>query len=105
MQISVTKRHIRAAQENIGHRTPVELAIIEQDCFEEVRLLGHESRRWRIDLDGTHLALPREVKRVLNQYQETAEMKPFTFDLPVEETAFDPDGLLIDVFDEVGLGF
>ena len=104
MLIQVTKRHIRAAQQSEGRRTPVELAIIEQDCFEEVRLMGHESRRWRVDLDGTHLSLPREVKKALDQYQDTFEMRPLKFDLPVEEMISDDNDLMVDVFGEAAFG-
>lgn len=105
MLIQVTKRHIRAAQQSKGRRTPVELAILEQDCFEEVHLQGHESRRWRVDLDGNHIALPREVKKALDQYLETQEMKSMNFDLPVEELAFDESDLMVDVFGEAAFGF
>jgi hypothetical protein len=105
MQISVTKRHIRAAQQSEGRLTPIELAIMAQDCFEEVRLLGHETGRWRVDLDGNHIALDRVVKKHLNHYQAWLDMKPFKFDLPVEETAFDDQELMLDVFGEAAFGF
>lgn len=105
MNIHVTKRHIRAAQQSEGRRTPIELAIMEQDCFEEVHLLGHESRRWRVDLDGTHLALPRAVKKALDRYQDSLEMKPFTFDLPVEALASLEADVMLDVFGDFGVGF
>lgn len=103
MKIAITQRHIHAAQLSRGRRTPLEVAIMEMDCFEEVSLTGAPGQRYGLSLDGMAISLPRRVQRLLDQYAEAGEMSPFSFDLAVDNSHFvEHEDYLLDSLD---LGF
>ncbi|GAB4419190.1 MAG: hypothetical protein OHK0039_31360 [Bacteroidia bacterium] len=100
MKISISQRNITAAKLSKGKRTPVELAVMETDCFEEVRLRIDDTGKFRLDVDGARVKLPALVQRRLRQYHTTHEMQPFTFDLLVEgQDMFGDEELYLDAFD------
>jgi len=106
MKITITKRHIKAALDSNGKRTPVELAVMDEDCFEDVRLLGRETQRFMLDLDGNRIQLPAKVKKSLNAFFAEEKMKPFSFELPVEmEFGIDDGEFSLDVFQDMAFGY
>ncbi|MEZ4829748.1 MAG: hypothetical protein R3C61_26210 [Bacteroidia bacterium] len=84
MKISVTKRHINAARLSNGTRTPVELAVMEMDCFEEVTLLPKGANGFMLAIDGQHIQLPKIVQKGTRKYLANQEMEPMSFELPME---------------------
>ncbi len=82
MKITITKHHVLTAQESEGQYNPVELAILNQDCFEEVRF-SEDFRN--INLDGEVMVLPRRVQSALQSFAELGTMRPLSFDLEIEE--------------------
>ncbi|RMG56213.1 MAG: hypothetical protein D6722_26825 [Bacteroidetes bacterium] len=100
MKIAVTNRHIRAAKLSKGHRTPLEVAIMEMDCFEDVSLRGGAKRGFILELDGMRVDLPKRIQNLLEGYALTTEMKPFSFDLAVDNSHFvETEDYLLDSLD------
>ena len=85
MNIKVTARHITAALSSEGKRTPLELAIMELDCFEEIHLQRPTENRFNLILDGNPQKLPAKVQKALLQFYEEGKMEAMSFDLPLEE--------------------
>ncbi|MEO0470693.1 MAG: hypothetical protein AAF206_13790 [Bacteroidota bacterium] len=86
MKVNITKRHIKAARLSQGRLTPVELAVNELDCFEEIAI----TENLQLDLDGMRIALPNRIRKALNQFEESGEMSPLSFDLSLDDSLFQP---------------
>ncbi|MEL6670915.1 MAG: hypothetical protein AAFR61_01950 [Bacteroidota bacterium] len=100
MKVTVTKRHIQAAKLS-NLRTPVEIAVMELDCFEEVSLSRKEDGSYLLHIDGERIALPKKINQELDQFAETQHMKAVNFDLPVEEDVIvGEDELFLESFDD-----
>ncbi|TAE61034.1 MAG: hypothetical protein EAZ89_00970 [Bacteroidetes bacterium] len=84
MKINITKRHIKAAQLSSGKRTPVELAVMDLECFEDVRLKQLSASGYALVLDGEAVKLPRNVQKLTATFIETQEMTPFVFELKLK---------------------
>ncbi|MDX1907060.1 MAG: hypothetical protein SF053_08505 [Bacteroidia bacterium] len=103
MKITVTPSHIRSARLTEGKRTPVELAVMDLECFEDVALRPLKTVGYYLELDGEKVKLPRKVQGLIQTWQETGEMEPFAFDLkPGKDVSMSPaDGLfLYNPYDE-----
>ncbi|MEL6594183.1 MAG: hypothetical protein AAFQ68_29035, partial [Bacteroidota bacterium] len=87
MKVTVTLRNIAVAKESQGKRSPVEIAVMELDCFEEVRLSRPSSNRFRLEVDGQQIKLNNKVQKALLNFYEEGDMKPLSFDMPLEEEA------------------
>ncbi|MEM6347468.1 MAG: hypothetical protein AAF927_26495 [Bacteroidota bacterium] len=85
MKVNVSRRNIAVAIESQGKRSPIEIAIIELDCFEEVRLSRPTTNRFRLEVDGQNVKLNKKVQSALLKFHETQEMEPLSFDLPLGE--------------------
>ena len=101
MHISVTKKHIKATQLSQNNLTPVEIAVMELDCFEDVRLLTLEGQQYMLDLDGMQVVMTNAVYSALAQFEEDGSMRPLEFDLPVgDSTEFVEDDFMMESFEE-----
>lgn len=97
MKISVTKKHIDAGRLSNG-RTPIELAVMDLDCFEEVELKADDITGYLLEIDGLNINLSKQVQKALSSFFERQEMKPISFDLPIgSETNFSEDDLFMTV--------
>lgn len=109
MKVTVTKRHINAAKLSEGKRTPVELAIMEMDCFEEIGLKPEGANGFILEIDGMFVSLPRKVQNGIRKFNSTYEMNPISFDLPLEnDLMFTSDDMLFEPFEDsfdYGYGF
>ena len=86
MKVNITKRHIKAAKLSKGGLTPVEVAVNDLDCFEEISL----TESLQLNLDGMRISLPNRVRRALNQFSEEGEMSPLSFDLSLDDSLLQP---------------
>ncbi|MDX2248079.1 MAG: hypothetical protein SF052_14935 [Bacteroidia bacterium] len=101
MKVTVTKRHINAARLSDGKRTPIELSIMEMDCFEEVSLLPKGTNGYSLSLDGLNVSLPKIVQKSLRKYIEKLEMDPISFELPVDNgLMMSKDDLLFEPYED-----
>lgn len=82
MKITITKQHVLSAQESEGQYNPVELAILDQDMFEEVQT---HMDRGQMNLDGEMMPMPGKVLNALANFVETGMMRPMSFDLEIEQ--------------------
>lgn len=89
MRITVTKKHIKAAQLSQNNLSPVEIAVMELDCFEEIRLIQMENDQYLLDLDGTQVVMPQSVNRALWRFETEGIMRTLDIDLPMEEEVMD----------------
>ena len=85
MKINVTNSHITSAIRSEGKRTPVEIAILDLDCFEEIHLQRPTENRFSLTVDGNAVKLPAKVQKGLLQFYEEGEMEAMSFDLPLDE--------------------
>ncbi|MFK7922784.1 MAG: hypothetical protein AB8H47_12545 [Bacteroidia bacterium] len=85
MKVKISRRNIITALESQGKRSPVEIAVMELDCFEEVRLSRPSANRFRLEVDGQNVKLDNKVQKALVRFYDTEEMEPINFDLPLEE--------------------
>ncbi len=83
MKVKVSLRNIAAAVQSEGKRSPIEIAVMELDCFEEVRLSRPTANRFRLEVDGQNVKLNNKVQKALLKFHETQEMDPISFDLPL----------------------
>lgn len=104
MRINITPRHISAAANSNGRRTPVELAVMDLDCFEEISLMA-DGNRFYLTLDGDRVKLPGKVGKALQQFQASQAMSPMSFNLPVESQTMDFEEFSMDLFDDVSFGY
>ena len=107
MKISVTKRHIDAGKLSNGI-SPIELAIMDLDCFEDVQLRADDATGYLLEIDGLHVTLARHVQKALISFFEKQEMNPISFDLPVDNgQGFSDDDFLLEALndDEEDFGF
>lgn len=108
MKVSVTKRHISSAKRSEGRLTPIEVAVIDLDCFEEINLLATSPSGYSLEVDGNRVKLPRSVQTALESWETQADMKPVSFELPIDDPFLTSEDLLLDQFDDgldFGLGF
>jgi len=106
MNISISKRHINSAQSSNGKTHPLELAILDLDMFEEVNIKLIGEGRYSVDIDDMNVVLPRKVNKALDTYEESKEMKPFSFELDIEqELDFPTDNFdALDLENSLGMG-
>ncbi|MEM7371514.1 MAG: hypothetical protein AAF587_23070 [Bacteroidota bacterium] len=108
MKVSVTKRHITSAKRSEGRLTPIEVAVMDLDCFAEINLLASSPSGYSLEVDGSRVKLPRSVQTALEVWEIQGDMKPVSFDLPIEDPFLSSEDLLLDNFDEgldLGYGF
>lgn len=85
MKVKISHRNIITASESQGQYSPLEIAVMELDCFEEVRLNRPSANRFRLEVDGQNVKLESKVQKALVRFYDTQEMSPLSFDLPLEE--------------------
>jgi len=101
MNILVSKQHIQAARLSNGQRTPIELAIMDMDCFEEVNLKILDTDLFSLELDGNAVPLTQNARTNLKKYLAGEEIKSFSFELPVDDPMMTGgDDLLFESFDD-----
>ncbi|MCI4666870.1 MAG: hypothetical protein MRZ79_01825 [Bacteroidia bacterium] len=107
MKISVTKLNIKAALENAEKMTPIELAILDLGMFEEVILKEVSEDKFSVYIDDMNVVLPTKANRALVKFNELAEMKPFSFELALEQELDIPTGDLeiMDFEESYDFGF
>lgn len=105
MKVTVTRRHIRAAQTSKLQRNPVEIALLEMECFEEVSLTPL-ANGFALKLDGEQVKLPRKVQQAIRTFQESGEMAPLGFDIKLNhEMPVGLDGFFSNPYeDDLGYG-
>ena len=85
MKINVSKKHIKLALGTKGKRSPIEIAIMDMDCFEEVHLRQVNGYQYQVELDGEVILLPKKAQKALTNYYEKGTMEAISFDLPLYE--------------------
>ena len=107
MKVTITNNHIRAAKLSKGKISPVEVALIDLDCFEEINLYQNENGNFNLKIDGDPVKLPRTIQNSLRKFAETGEMNTTSFDLPVGDNDFfsEEDLLFEPIDDGFSLGF
>ncbi|MDW3651504.1 MAG: hypothetical protein R8P61_30775 [Bacteroidia bacterium] len=101
MKVIITKQHIKAAKLSEGRITPIEVALNDMDCFQEISLKEQEETgNFLLELDGMKMDLPKKASTQLRNFMETGEMKAFNFDLPMEEEIFVGEDLLMESFED-----
>lgn len=98
MKITVTKRNINSARSSAENITPIEFAVLDLEMFEEVKIHSISEGKFSIYIDDMDMVLPAKANKALIKYLETEEMRPFSFDLDLEEEMSIPT----DDFDIVG---
>ena len=101
MRINVTPRHIKASLSRNGQVSPIEYAIMDQDCFEEVSITMKSEQVYRLMVDGEVMDLPAKVNKALNKFSATGEMEPFSFNLALESQSMIYEDFSMDVFDSI----
>ncbi len=104
MKVTISKRDIVSAARSNGKWSPVEIALMDMDCFEEVRLSRPEPFQFRLDIDGNNVSLPKSVQKGLISFYEHGEMRPMSFDLVVEEDFLMGSGVFEEMDDFYGFG-
>ena len=109
MKISVNKRHIKAAQLGNGHMSPLEIAVAELDCFEEVKLYASANGSYAMEIDGIYVQLPRSVQKAVKNWESHQIMRPLDFELPINnEVYLEEDAMMLGGFEDgldIGMGF
>ena len=107
MKVTITSSHIKAAKLSKGKITPVEVALIDLDCFEEIYLSQNENGKYNLLIDGESVKLPRSIQQALKKFDEIGEMNSTSFDLPVENNDFfsEEDSLFEPIDDGFSFGF
>ena len=105
MRINITPRHINSATHSGGRLTPVEIAVMDLDCFEDVVLVNSANNRYHFLLDGEKVKLPAKVAKATQRFAETHTMHPMSFNLSVENQTFEFDGFSMDLLDDLGYGY
>lgn len=101
MKIKVSHNNIAVALASQGKRSPVEIAVMELDCFEEVRLSRPTANRFRLEVDGQDVKLNSRVQKALLKFHETQEMDPLSFDLSLgEEMLLGGGELFVETMDD-----
>ncbi|MEL6134564.1 MAG: hypothetical protein AAFR59_14485 [Bacteroidota bacterium] len=102
MIISITKKNIKAASQSDGLRTPIEVAIQELDCFEEIELRHREEGGYMLLLDGESIVLPSVATEALKNWFIHQRMSPTQFDIQLHtpDSYMADDGLMMDVLDD-----
>ncbi|MEZ4776739.1 MAG: hypothetical protein R3D00_26420 [Bacteroidia bacterium] len=109
MKVTVTKRHINAARLSNGQRTPVELAVMEMDCFEEISLHPQGANGYGLSVDGMNVKLPKIVQKGIRKYIDKLEMDPMSFEMPLDNgLIMTKEDMLFEPFEDsfdYGYGF
>jgi hypothetical protein len=109
MKISVNKRHIKAAQLGNGHMSPIEIAVAELDCFEEVQLYPNANGSYAMEIDGSFVTLPRNAQKAMAKWESDQLMRPMDFELPIHNAVYlDDDALMLEGYEDgldIGMGF
>ncbi|MEM6801549.1 MAG: hypothetical protein AAF696_09095 [Bacteroidota bacterium] len=101
MKVIITKQHIKAAKLSEGRLTPIEVALNDMDCFQEINMkTEEETGKTTLELDGMKMDLPKKAQQALNTYMEEGEMKPFNFDLEMGDEIFVGEDLLMESFED-----
>lgn len=101
MKVIITNQHIKAAKLSEGRLTPIEVALIDMDCFQEISITEkEETGEFILELDGMKTPLPKKAQKNLGTFLEQGEMKAFNFDLPVENEMFGSEDLMMESFED-----
>lgn len=83
MKIQITDKHIKSCRPE-GKYNPVEIALIDTDCFEDIRVRSFGEQRFVADVDGLVVPIPTRICRALVEFQSGRGMKPQSFEFPIE---------------------
>jgi hypothetical protein len=101
MKINVSKRHIVSALGTNGKRSPIELAVMDLDCFEEIRLRHKDGYQYQLELVGETVVLPKKAQKALTNFFERGSMHAFSFELPLQsQMPFAEETLLFEAADD-----
>ena len=101
MKVIITNQHIKAAKLSEGRLTPIEVALNDMDCFQEISLKAKEETGvFILELDGMKTQLPKKAEKNLQTYLEQGEMKAFSFDLPMENEMYGGEELTMESFED-----
>ncbi len=99
MKIQITDKHIKSCRPE-GRYNPVEIALIDTDCFEDMLIRSFGEQRFVVEVDGVVVPLPTRVCRALVDFQSGRPMKPMTFEFPIErEMSKMEDSLFLETID------
>ncbi|MEM7659511.1 MAG: hypothetical protein AAF399_25575 [Bacteroidota bacterium] len=106
MNVSITKRHIKSAQLDQGRLSPLEIALVELDVFEQITIIPTGESVYHLDLDGTLVPLPARVSKAMTRWETEANMKPLSFELAIESDmmGLGEEDFLVENFED-GLDF
>lgn len=101
MKVIITNQHIKAAKLSDGRLSPIEAALNDMDCFQEIFLKAKgEMGTFELEVDGMKIQLPTKAQKNLQKFLDTGEMKAFSFDLPMENEMFEGDELTMESFED-----
>lgn len=83
MKVHITEKHIKSCRPE-GRYTPVDIALIDTDCFEEINVKPRGEQRFVAEVDGVTVPLPTRLCRALVDFAAGRGMKPHTFEFPIE---------------------
>ncbi len=104
MKVQILESHIKSCRPD-GRYTPVEIALIATDCFEEVRLRQRGEQRYVATVDGIKVPIPSRVCRAIVDFKDGRGMEPQTFEFPIErEMAKIEDSIFLEAIEPFDLG-
>ncbi|MDP5168968.1 MAG: hypothetical protein NWR72_01890 [Bacteroidia bacterium] len=104
MKVQITDKHIKSCKPE-GRYTPVDIALIDTDCFEEIRIRPHGEQRFVADVDGVVVPIPTRICRAIVDFQAGRGMKPQAFEFPIErEMSKMEDSLFLEAMEPLDLG-
>jgi len=101
MKVIITNQHIKAAKSSEGRITPIEIALEDMDCFQEISLTAKgDTHEFILELDGMKLQLPKKAQKNLHTFIDEGKMKAFSFDIAMENEQYSEEDLLMESFED-----
>lgn len=104
MKVQITDKHIKSCRPE-GRYNPVDIALIDTDCFEEIRVRPFGEQRYVADVDGIAVPLPTRICRALVDFESGRGMKAQMFEFPIErEMSKMEDDLFLETMESFDYG-
>lgn len=104
MKVKITEKHIQSCRPE-GRYTPVDIALIDTDCFEEIKVRLIAEQRYVADVDGIAVPLPTKICRAIVDFESGRGMKPQQFEFPIErEMSKMEDDLFLETMESFDFG-
>ena len=104
MKVQITDKHVKSCRPE-GRYTPVEIALIDTDCFEEIAVRPFGEQRFVAEVDGVVVPLPTRICRAMVDFQSGRGMKAQSFEFPIErEMSKMEDELFLETIEPFDFG-